>query len=102
MSTFEDLLVLLQVPRSAASAPDLDSKLSAIATAAYVAARILEAMHEAYDQQISFKALGAEVEADKGSVGTPLEFSRDLWRVISVMLYFGYANQKLYQTLLVP
>lgn len=67
----DDLLVLLEVRRADASKPDLDSQLSASASAAYVSPRIPEALHKAYDQKLCFKAWRAEVECGVGSVGAP-------------------------------
>ena len=96
----DDLLVLLQVPRAEAHLPALDTDLTNAAGQAYVDAGLPEASHKAFNQQVKFKAWGAEVDGVVGSVGAPLDFRRELWRLVSITLLLGSAHQKLYQIIL--
>lgn len=83
-----------------AAGDDADMVRMRSAEEAYFEAGLLRAEHKAFRGQTDFKAWGAEVRGVRGTVGAPLDFCRQTWKLLQRVVRFGYCTKKILQKLL--
>ena len=84
----------------AATGDDLDMKRMAVAEQAYAEAGLLRAEHKAFRAEVNFKAWGAEVKGLEGTVGAPLDFRRQVWKLLQRIIKLGWCTKRILQKLL--
>ena len=105
----DDLLVALRcsvpqpVPLDGSFCPpppevsDEDVQKVAAAVEAYDKAGLQCAEHKAFNQQVDFKAWGAEIRGVRGTAGAPIEVRRQLWVILRKVVAIGWCTKELMQ-----
>lgn len=83
-----------------AQANDEDLKRVELAEQAYQRAGLKRAEHKAFRACTSFKAWGAEICGIKGRVGAPLEFRRQVWKLMQQVVRLGWCTKRILQKLM--
>ncbi len=84
----------------AATGDDVDMKRMAKAEQAYAEAGLVRAEHKAFRADVNFKAWGAEIRGLEGTVGAPLEFRRQVWKLLQRIIRLGWCTKRILQRLL--
>ena len=69
-----------------------DSSILGRISGAYAKANLPRALPKSFRNELRFRAWGAEVDGDKGTVSAPLKARRDLWVILRTLNNLGYVS----------